>query len=62
MDRFIVSKAVTLSLIVTDLKSSMDRFIDNEMCDRINLEHYLKSSMDRFIDVCRFCCTLTQGI
>ena len=34
---------------IVDLKSNMDRFIENQKALYKQQEHYLKSNMDRFI-------------
>ena len=50
MDRFIGQGSGITSDIITDLKSNMDRFIDDTATE-VNINAmYLKSNMDRFID------------
>ena len=49
MDRFIVSTAVLMKTIVSNLKSNMDRFIVVINKCTIECMRNLKSNMDRFI-------------
>ena len=49
MDRFIETLVLKLCLFLSDLKSSMDRFIVAVSECSINYDLNLKSSMDRFI-------------
>ena len=49
MDRFIGLGVRLRSLLSSDLKSNMDRFIDQHFSYILRLWQYLKSNMDRFI-------------
>ena len=49
MDRFIGVLLLIQDLLPMNLKSSMDRFIENVDDDTLNAFTDLKSSMDRFI-------------
>ena len=49
MDRFIVTGIEYSTDFINNLKSNMDRFIDNNNHWHALCEPYLKSNMDRFI-------------
>ena len=49
MDRFIVFRQSHTSQTTTDLKSNMDRFIEEPVHPRNLSDQDLKSNMDRFI-------------
>ena len=50
MERFIVSEPMKMVDIETNLKSSMERFIEENGKDGRKLLKNLKSSMERFIE------------
>ena len=53
MDRFIACECCFIYFACSNLKSNMDRFIDNVYLNQLLYICHLKSNMDRFIDLVR---------